>query len=193
MNGYLRTPSNNGSFAAVFTSVNVPDPFSEVCASSPDANNLRFAVTDGSNYLYSDPLDIQPGTKNAGISLSGSQVAEVNQVLLECYDANGSYLSNVNLEYNGGTPLFTTVNQPFNAASVNSQIGSSLTDYGNAALVIVGAVLVIGIAYLVFRFGWRKIRSFDRSGSIMGFYYWKKPYNGYNRFRSRSWNLKNTA
>jgi hypothetical protein len=43
-------------------------------------------------------------------------------------------------------------------ASTTSLITGAFTDFGGAVLVILGAVLTIGVAYLVFKFGWRKVR-----------------------------------
>jgi len=68
-----------------------------------------------------------------------------------------------------------------------------LGDYAYRLFLILGGILGLSIAWLVFIFGWSKMRNFDRSGSLFGFYYWKTPYKGYNRWRSRSWNLKNTT
>lgn len=37
-------------------------------------------------------------------------------------------------------------------------LGGAFYTYGGALIVILGAVLTIGVAYLVFRFGWRKVK-----------------------------------
>jgi len=37
-------------------------------------------------------------------------------------------------------------------------ITGAFTDYGTAVLTILGAVITIGLGYLVFRFGWRKVK-----------------------------------
>jgi len=37
-------------------------------------------------------------------------------------------------------------------------ITGSITDVGTAMLAILGAVLVVGVGYLVFKFGWRKTK-----------------------------------
>jgi len=44
------------------------------------------------------------------------------------------------------------------AAATQDLITDGLTTFGGSVLVIIGAVLTIGIAYLVFRFGWRKVK-----------------------------------
>lgn len=63
--------------------------------------------------------------------------------------------------------------------------------YGYAVLSIIGAILVISIGYLVFRYGWKLVC--DQSLEIGGYYLRKTPYKGYNRFRSKAWNMKHTA
>lgn len=37
-------------------------------------------------------------------------------------------------------------------------ITTTLSSYGTALVAILGAVIGIGVAYLVFRFGWRKVK-----------------------------------
>jgi len=44
------------------------------------------------------------------------------------------------------------------ASSTQALITGALTDFGAAMLVILGAVLGIGVGYLVFRVGWRKTK-----------------------------------
>lgn len=45
-----------------------------------------------------------------------------------------------------------------NATATQALITDGLTTFGSSILVILGAVLVIGIGYLVFRFGWGRIK-----------------------------------
>jgi len=44
------------------------------------------------------------------------------------------------------------------ATSTLALITGAFTDYGTAVLAILGAVLGIGLGYLVFKFGWRKVK-----------------------------------
>lgn len=50
----------------------------------------------------------------------------------------------------------------FTATSSTALITDAITDYGQALLVILGAVIGIGLAYLIFRFGWRKVKGSTR-------------------------------
>jgi len=43
-------------------------------------------------------------------------------------------------------------------SSVVSLIQSQVTDLGTAVLTILTAVIGLGLAYLVFKFGWRKVK-----------------------------------
>lgn len=83
---------------------------------------------------------------------------------------------------------------------------AAITDLGTAfggAGTILGiglAAILIGLASLFgLAFGITKLikyitgPSWDRSGQIMGFYYAKTPYKGYNRWRSKKWNMEHTA
>lgn len=38
-------------------------------------------------------------------------------------------------------------------------ITTTLASYGTALVTILGAVIGIGVAYLIFRFGWRKVKT----------------------------------
>jgi len=44
------------------------------------------------------------------------------------------------------------------AVAMGSLITSTISDYGAELLLILTAVIGIGLAYLVFRFGWRKVK-----------------------------------
>lgn len=44
------------------------------------------------------------------------------------------------------------------ASATQALVTDTLTDFGASVLVIITAVIGIGLAYLVFRFGWRKVK-----------------------------------
>lgn len=44
------------------------------------------------------------------------------------------------------------------SASTTPLIAGAMSDFGIKVLIILGLVVTIGIAYLVFKFGWRKVR-----------------------------------
>jgi len=44
------------------------------------------------------------------------------------------------------------------ASSTQALITSGLTDFGTSVLAILTAVIGVGVAYLIFRFGWRKVK-----------------------------------
>jgi len=48
------------------------------------------------------------------------------------------------------------------SASTTALILEAFTDYGIALIAILGAVIGIGLAYLVFRFGWRRVKGSTR-------------------------------
>lgn len=45
-----------------------------------------------------------------------------------------------------------------NASSTQALITGAVTDVGAAALVILTAVIGLGVAYFVFRWGWRRVK-----------------------------------
>jgi len=69
---------------------------------------------------------------------------------------------------------------------------SAITQYGLAVLGIITAIIVIGVAYLVYRFGVSRLLH-DRSLMIGGYYLRNTPYKGYNRFKSQRWNMEHTS
>lgn len=72
-----------------------------------------------------------------------------------------------------------------------SLISGAITDFGVAVLTVVSATLVLGLGYLVYKFGISRLLH-DQSLMIGGFYVRNTPYKGYNRWRSREWNMKHT-
>jgi len=48
------------------------------------------------------------------------------------------------------------------ASATEALITGALSTFGGAVLVIITAVLGIGVAYLIFRFGWRKVKGSTR-------------------------------
>lgn len=61
---------------------------------------------------------------------------------------------------------------------------------GLAILSILGAVVVLMLGYLVYKYGKRLL--FDQSITLGGYYLRNTPYAGYNRWRSQKWNSKHT-
>lgn len=45
-----------------------------------------------------------------------------------------------------------------NASSTQALVTDTLTTFGSSVVVILTAVIGIGVAYLIFRFGWRKVK-----------------------------------
>lgn len=43
--------------------------------------------------------------------------------------------------------------------SATTLITGAIADFGTAVVAILGAVIVVGLGYLVFRFGWKKTKS----------------------------------
>lgn len=78
-----------------------------------------------------------------------------------------------------------------NLNDTQNLITQAITQYGLAVLGIISAIIVIALAYLVYRKGYDMVFH-DSSLMIGGYYIRSKPYKGYNRFRSKSWNIKNT-
>lgn len=77
------------------------------------------------------------------------------------------------------------------ASAIQSLILSTLTQFGVSVLAIITAVIGVAVAYLVFKFGWKRVIT-DQSLMIGGFYLRNTPYKGYNRWRSKKWNMEHT-
>lgn len=74
------------------------------------------------------------------------------------------------------------------ATSITSLITGQIASFGLAALAVLASLVVVMVGLLVFRFGWYKLLH-DQSLEIGGYYVRKTPYRGYNRFRSKAWNM----
>jgi len=48
------------------------------------------------------------------------------------------------------------------ASSTQALITDAISDFGGAMLVVLGAVIVVGVGFLVFRIGWRKVKGSHR-------------------------------
>lgn len=48
------------------------------------------------------------------------------------------------------------------AAATQALITQSITDFGTSALVILGALIVLGVGFLVFRMGWSRLKGMGR-------------------------------
>lgn len=79
-----------------------------------------------------------------------------------------------------------------NTIAMKNLILSSLSSYGTQLVIILTAIIGIGLAYLVFRMGWRLVQGTTWQSNAWLDRMTYKPYKGYNRFRSRSWNVQHT-
>lgn len=48
------------------------------------------------------------------------------------------------------------------AAATQELITSSVTDFGASALVVLGAIVAVGVGFIVFKMGWNKLKSVAR-------------------------------
>ena len=56
--------------------------------------------------------------------------------------------------------LTVSLNSSFmNATATQALITGAVTDFGLAALAVITATIALGVGYLVFRFGWSKVKS----------------------------------
>jgi len=74
--------------------------------------------------------------------------------------------------------------------AVTNLILNTIADWSLNAFLVISTGIGVSIGYLIYKFGWRLIN--DQSLMIGGFYVRNTPYKGYNRFRSKQWNIKNT-
>jgi len=82
--------------------------------------------------------------------------------------------------------------------AIQSLMTSTLSDFGNEVLIVLTAVIGVAIAYFLFKFAWSQIITSTGTTSNLGKRWaWfdrmtYKPYKGYNRLRSRKWNMEHT-
>lgn len=75
-----------------------------------------------------------------------------------------------------------------NSISVKNLIISTLNDYGISLAIILASIILILAGSLIFREGYKFLT--DQSYTLGGYYLRKVPYKGYNRFRSKKWNME---
>jgi len=79
---------------------------------------------------------------------------------------------------------------------ISTILTTGMTTFGGQALIVLTALVAIGIAFYVFRWGWSVIRRMI-AGETVTRWSWLdkklyKPYKGYNRWHSRQWNVEHT-
>jgi len=77
-----------------------------------------------------------------------------------------------------------------NANIIQIIITNGIIEYSNEMIIIVSSIIVIIIAFFVLKVCLSVLK--DESFNLGGFYLRKTPYKGYNRFRSRKWNMEHT-
>jgi len=72
-----------------------------------------------------------------------------------------------------------------------SLILTGVATYGISLLAILAICIVIGVGMLIYKVG--KDLVYKGAFGATFDHYWKLPYKGYNRFRSRKWNMEHTS
>lgn len=172
---YYRLPMGNETYSQM---VFFLDPDEYACGGEPKSIGL---ATPGNLQNILVPFDSESTV------VTFDQTLDIDQIAVYC-GTNASY----NLEYTGSRLFGVTTpdNIPPSYDVYGDLIKSNVEAYGVALMYILSAVAAIAAGVLVFRTGWRLVK--DRSFTIGGFYVRQVPYKGYNRFRSRAWNMKNT-
>jgi len=78
-----------------------------------------------------------------------------------------------------------------NSALIQSIILQAIAEYSLSMIAIIGTIITVIVGFLVFKKGIHALVN-DQSLMIGGFYVRNTPYKGYNRFRSRKWNMEHT-
>jgi len=141
-------------------------PFTAICGVGED----RLWVYDNINGGYMSNTDVNLGELNNGNDEYPYGQFPCGQWSLPngdyqaqfCFTTDTTCSSNsVNFlvtSQQQNTPYFP-VGSTMSKDNTQNTILNSLIDWGLAVLAIIGAVLAVGVAYLVFRFGWRKVKN----------------------------------
>jgi hypothetical protein len=79
-----------------------------------------------------------------------------------------------------------------NLTAIKNLMTGTLTAFGNQVFIILSACLGVAIAYYLFKFSWHLIKGTTGTNWAWLDRHTYKPYKGYNRLRSRKWNLAHT-
>jgi hypothetical protein len=77
-----------------------------------------------------------------------------------------------------------------NLTAIQNLMISTLNDFGDYVLIILSSVIGIAIAYYLFNFAWHLIQGTTFTGWAWLDRHTYKPWKGYNRFRSKKWNME---
>jgi len=94
----------------------------------------------------------------------------------------------VGSEISSFSGFFTSILSTFSSTTTTTLLLSTLVVYGLAVLSIIGAVVIVALGYLVYKYGKRAF--WDNSIILGGYYLRSTPIQGYNRWRSQKWNMK---
>jgi len=153
------------AFAGTIDPENI-SPFTVTC----DVGEDRLWVYDNVNGGYMSNTGTNLGELNNGNDEYPDGQFPCGQWLLPngdyqaqfCYTTDTTCSSNsVNFlvtSQQQNTPYFS-VGSTMTKDNTQNTILNSLIDWGLAVLAIIGAVLAVGVAYLIFRFGWRAIQN----------------------------------
>jgi len=131
----------------------------------------------------------------------GDGTSLVFQVRSDIATANLKFLASSNSPVRGWQITYAPEEpEPtYGPTAAITDITTTFTGAGALLAVVFGSILVGLVGLFGIGYGVRKLimyitgPSWDRSGTIGGFYYARTPYKGYNRWRSKEWNMEHTA
>jgi len=106
------------------------------------------------NLTLTDEFEIPEGQQVTRIGLGGAA-----EEITDCNDME--FYEFYNFEYDADEPLFpieTPGYSSLTAGAASSLLVGSAVDFGETLLIIIGTVISIGVAVLIFIYGWRKIK-----------------------------------
>jgi len=176
-NGYYECYNSGGITDQAYCSNGIRSICPDGNSDTDDQSFVKGDITCGSGNYYDGTAGffntwstIDNGTEPAGTVVQGAGTCEV--------------------------PAVPGIYNPTNAIE---DITTTFSGAGALLAVVFGSILVGLVGLFGIGYGVRKLTmyitgpSWDRSGTIGGFYYARTPYKGYNRWRSRKWNMEHTA
>jgi len=77
-------------------------------------------------------------------------------------------------------------------SAITTLATTTLSDFGDEVLIVLSAIVGVAIAYFLYKFSYTIITGQSGIGWAWLDKMTYKPYKGYNRLRSKKWNMEHT-
>jgi hypothetical protein len=159
---FITVVNTNGGLSS-FSNIQSVDTFSAEAVANLGLGYFRMDnnsnLSPGTYYIVSCPASVQTSCEGGfWQDQSGMNTAVASNGIVGQFTYNDTTGFEILAGGVGDPEPEPTISSNAFVASTTSLFLSSISDYGIGLMAVLGALLTLGIAYLVFRFGYKKLR-----------------------------------